>query len=184
METNQTTDFVQMREQAKIEGVSNEYNGRVYPLKKRADCTPEELEYQERVWTAQNGVTSERKKLAGKLKGIKMTKNPEEIQRKSMELINDPKAHALSIIQLQQFLIESEVLTDRDKINLLKALTSVHTALFPISTNIVIKSTFESDLAKFNSEYFRLREAKAEAEAKTKIKEEEKNGEQVSETES
>ena len=141
-------EFEKLKDEAQIESVENRQGGRVYPLKKREDCTPEELAYQEKVW-ARPKTMSEKWKQSAKLAGLRKTVNPEAIKKKSLELLKDPNANALQIIALQQFLIESDALTDKDKIGLLKVLTDVHKAIHGQTNNVNVTSQFSDHLQEW-----------------------------------
>lgn len=123
METNET-DF------------TNSRGGKLTFLKGKEDERSNEIR------AKCKGVTSEKKKLSAKIRGLKMTTNIEKIREKATELLSNPEVHLEAIFKLERWLLDNKALKPRDKINLLRALVFCHSSVFPAEQKLSIKSEF------------------------------------------
>jgi len=99
------------------------------PLKKKEDCTPEELVRQEKVWSKLKGTASAKRKIAQKITGLKRAK-PENIEKKLIALITDPSISALEIMKMIEFLKTKEDMRTETFIQLINSAIKAHSTIF------------------------------------------------------
>ena len=98
-------------------------------LKKRADCTPEELIRQEKIWKRLKGTSSNKRKIAQKISGLKRA-NPENIEKKLLALITDPSISALEIMKMIEFVKTDKDMRTETFIQLINSTIKAHSTIF------------------------------------------------------
>lgn len=121
------------------------------PLKGRGD---ERSDY---IRSLTKGSGSEKRKIAQQINGIDKM-NPENIEKRALDMISNPKNSAVAITKLLQKLMEREDLPDNLKIQLLKAACTVHSTIFGEVKIIDVNDDFQHKLRLFWEERKRVME--------------------------
>ncbi|MEK6883476.1 MAG: hypothetical protein AABY22_27865 [Nanoarchaeota archaeon] len=79
------------------------------------------------------GSSSDRRKIAQRISGLKRA-NPENVERKLLALISDPKISALEIMILIEEVKNSDVLNNMTKIQLINTAIKAHSIIFGTKT--------------------------------------------------
>jgi len=93
------------------------------PLKPKGDA------YSDAVRSKQKGSASDKRKMAQRLSRLKLT-NPKNLEKKALQLASDPKATALTIMQMITVLSERKDLKPRLQIHLVRALSDAYRTIF------------------------------------------------------
>jgi len=99
------------------------------PLKRREDCTPEELVRQEKIWKSLKGTSSAKRKIAQKISGLKRA-NPENVEKKLLDLISNPDISALEIMKMIEFIKTKEDMRTETFIQLINSTIKAHSTIF------------------------------------------------------
>ncbi len=125
-------------------------------LKKRENCTPEELEYQEGVWAKQKGSASDKRKMAQKISSIPKMSD-ENADKEIMELVSNPQ---LSILQVQKLLQQAlkRDLNDMNFIALINTVIKKHQAVFGNKIDIQADINHQINIKTENAQVEALKE--------------------------
>lgn len=122
------------------------------PLKKREDCTPEELVRQEKIWKSLKGTSSAKRKMAQKISGLKHAK-PENVEKKLLALITDPNISALEIMKMIEFVKTKEDMRTETFIQLINSTIKAHSTIFG-NKNFNVNVDVTPDSAQSMNEIF------------------------------
>lgn len=103
-------------------------------IKKREDCTPEELAKQEEMWAKIKGSSSDKRKMAQKISHIPAMRD-DNAEKSIMELVSNPTLSALQIQKLLQKALERD-LSDANFLQLISILIQKHKAIFGVEVSI------------------------------------------------
>jgi len=111
---------------------------------------PKGDEYSDEVREKTKGSSSDRRKFAQKLSGLKNC-NPENFEKYALEIINSPQTSALEIIRLYKEILNDE-LSPMLKIQLMGRLIQSHTAIHGNKVELSGKLLFENQMQDLRNE--------------------------------
>ena len=101
------------------------------------------------------GSSSDRRKIAQRISGLKRA-NPENVERKLLALISDPKISALEIMILIEEVKNSDVLNNMTKIQLINTAIKAHSIIFGTKTFNVNMNLSPSSAKSMNELYLEV----------------------------
>lgn len=119
------------------------------PLKKAGDA------YSDKVRSKRKGSSSDKRKIAQRISGLKRA-SPKTIKKRCMELIADPNASALHIMQYIQAIKQNPDLEPSEQIQLVGKLINAHTAIHGSKARIQSDITLRADSAESMQEIYQI----------------------------